>query len=75
MILVYGKFEPLCGYFLGPYRNISNELSIETKLDRKSSGLEHYALEQGWWHGKDTFNFKQIFSMDSGKLYFFLHVV
>ena len=51
----------------GGYRNISNELSIGTVIDRKSRGLEEYARDQGWWDGQTPFNFKDIFSIDPGK--------
>lgn len=38
--------------FTGGYRNISNALTITTKLDRKSEGLEEYAKSKGLWDGQ-----------------------
>lgn len=36
---------------LGGYRNISNVLTITTKIDRKSEGLVEYAKSNGLWNG------------------------
>lgn len=46
------------------YRNISNCLSIQTKIDRESSGLRKLATDKGLWNGSDEFNFAKIFSDD-----------
>lgn len=48
--------------FLGGYRNISNALSITTKIDRKSAGIEDYAKSKGLWDGESEFNFSHVFS-------------
>jgi secernin len=34
------------------YRNISNALTITTKIDRKSDGLEEFAKSKGLWDGE-----------------------
>ncbi|KAM8857065.1 secernin-3 isoform 1-T1 [Synchiropus picturatus] len=43
-------------------RNISNEYSITTRVDREHPGLRDYALSQGWWDGKSPFNFAAAYS-------------
>lgn len=48
--------------FSAGYRNISNVLTITTKIDRKSEGLEDYAKVKGLWDGKGAFNFCEAFS-------------
>ncbi|XP_066147098.1 secernin-3 [Euwallacea fornicatus] len=49
--------EITCGF-----RNISNLLTITTKIDRKSNELESYAKSKGLWDGKEEFNFSLVFS-------------
>ncbi|XP_060517095.1 secernin-3 [Cylas formicarius] len=44
------------------YRNISNVLSITTKIDKKSDGLEEYAKLKSLWNGEGEFNFCEVFS-------------
>uniref|UniRef100_A0A8C2EW96 Secernin 3 n=1 Tax=Cyprinus carpio TaxID=7962 RepID=A0A8C2EW96_CYPCA len=44
------------------YRNISNEYSIETKIDREHPELRTYAEKQRWWNGKTEFNFATVYS-------------
>ncbi|XP_045596038.1 secernin-3 isoform X2 [Procambarus clarkii] len=44
------------------YRNISNALSIGTKIDKMSEGLKELAQEKGWWDGTGDFNFSEAFS-------------
>ncbi|XP_077392708.1 secernin-3 isoform X2 [Festucalex cinctus] len=44
------------------HRNISNEYSITTKMDREHPDLRKYAQNKGWWDGKAPFNFAAIYS-------------
>ncbi|KAM9804634.1 secernin-3 [Neosynchiropus ocellatus] len=44
------------------HRNISNEYSITTKIDREHPGLRDYALSKAWWDGKSPFNFAAAYS-------------
>lgn len=48
----------------GGYRNISNELSIGTKIDRMSDGLASAAQEKGLWDGSGEFNFRAAFASE-----------
>ncbi|XP_075211977.1 secernin-2 isoform X2 [Lycorma delicatula] len=43
------------------YRNISNSLSITTKIDKMSEKLKPYASENNLWDGESEFNFAKIF--------------
>uniref|UniRef100_A0A6I8N9W8 Secernin 3 n=1 Tax=Ornithorhynchus anatinus TaxID=9258 RepID=A0A6I8N9W8_ORNAN len=43
-------------------RNISNQLSIASKIDREHPGMRNYARSQGWWDGKTEFNFAAMYS-------------
>ncbi|ELT99347.1 hypothetical protein CAPTEDRAFT_181075 [Capitella teleta] len=44
-------------------RNISNQLSIGTKIDAMSEGLKEFAEEKGWWKSVEgEFNFAEAFS-------------
>ncbi|XP_017785408.1 PREDICTED: secernin-3 isoform X2 [Nicrophorus vespilloides] len=43
------------------YRNISNGLTITTKIDKHSDGLIEYAKEKGLWNGDGEFNFAEAF--------------
>nr|XP_033800329.1 secernin-3 [Geotrypetes seraphini]XP_033800330.1 secernin-3 [Geotrypetes seraphini]XP_033800331.1 secernin-3 [Geotrypetes seraphini]XP_033800332.1 secernin-3 [Geotrypetes seraphini]XP_033800333.1 secernin-3 [Geotrypetes seraphini] len=43
-------------------RNISNNLSITTKIDREHPDLREYAKSRGWWDGKEVFNFAAMYS-------------
>lgn len=49
---------------VGGYRNISNALSIGTKIDRMSEGLTAAAEEKGLWDGSGTFNFSAAFASE-----------
>lgn len=54
-------------YFLEGVRNISNELSIGTKIDRSSPNLAEEATKLGLYNDKmGPFNFAKVFS-ESGK--------
>ncbi|KAK3876593.1 hypothetical protein Pcinc_018638 [Petrolisthes cinctipes] len=46
------------------HRNISNALTIGTKMDRASEGVKEAAKEAGWWDGSSEFNFAEAFSAD-----------
>ncbi|XP_062287190.1 secernin-3 [Scomber scombrus] len=46
----------------GGYRNISNQYSITTKIDKEHPGMREYAQSQGWWDGKTQFNFATAYS-------------
>jgi secernin len=43
-------------------RNISNQLTIRTKIDAMSPGLKDYAKSQGWWNGDGEFDFAKVYS-------------
>ncbi|XP_064087468.1 secernin-3-like isoform X2 [Macrobrachium nipponense] len=43
------------------YRNISNALSIGTKIDKMSDGLKELAQEKGWWDGTGDFHFARAY--------------
>lgn len=48
------------------FRNISNCLTIGKNFQKSSSGLKQYALDQGWWNGKEEeFDFAQVFASKS----------
>ena len=42
------------------YRNISNCMSIGTKIDLMSQGLKEKCLNEGWWDGKSEFDWSQV---------------
>ncbi|XP_030198725.1 secernin-3 isoform X1 [Gadus morhua] len=44
------------------FRNISNEYSITTRIDKEHPKLREYAKSQGWWDGVSEFNFAQAYS-------------
>ncbi|RWS30105.1 hypothetical protein B4U80_01780 [Leptotrombidium deliense] len=44
------------------FRNISNCLSIETKIDAKCENLLDQAKRRGLWDGTQPFNFSQVFT-------------
>lgn len=44
------------------YRNISNQYSITTKIDKEHPGMREYARSQGWWDGKAQFSFAEVYS-------------
>ncbi|NXM24261.1 SCRN3 protein, partial [Oxyruncus cristatus] len=46
----------------GGVRNISNQLSITTKIDREHPKLKEYAKSNGWWDGKKEFDFAATYS-------------
>ena len=41
-------------------RNISNCLSIGTKVDMCSKGLKEMAKEKGWWDGREPFHWAEV---------------
>ncbi|KAI1898159.1 hypothetical protein AGOR_G00069480 [Albula goreensis] len=43
-------------------RNISNQYSITTRIDREHPEMREYAKSQGWWDGKAQFNFAAVYS-------------
>ncbi|XP_063284719.1 secernin-3 [Pelobates fuscus] len=43
-------------------KNISNNLSITTKIDREHPETRDYAKLKGWWDGKKEFNFAATYS-------------
>lgn len=45
----------------GGHRNISNDLSIGTQIDKMSDGLKEFAQEKGWWDGSGEFNFTEAY--------------
>lgn len=44
------------------YRNISNEYSITTKIDKEHPEMREYARSKGWWDGKAAFSFAAVYS-------------
>ncbi|KAK1789552.1 hypothetical protein P4O66_014898 [Electrophorus voltai] len=44
------------------YRNISNQYSITTKIDKEHPGMRDYARERGWWDGQVEFSFAEVYS-------------
>lgn len=50
-------------------RNISNQLSITTKIDREHPDMRNYAKQKGWWDGKKEFDFAATYSyLDTAKM-------
>jgi secernin len=47
------------------FRNISNCLSIGTKIDLMSKGLKEVALEKGFWDGVQEFDFARVYGTGS----------
>jgi secernin len=47
---------------LDGYRNISNQYSITTKIDKEHPGMRDYAKSHGWWDGKAPFSFAETYS-------------
>ncbi|XP_019409221.1 PREDICTED: secernin-3 [Crocodylus porosus] len=43
-------------------RNISNQLSITTKIDREHPEMRAYAKSKGWWDGEKEFDFAAVYS-------------
>ncbi|XP_039351479.1 secernin-3 [Mauremys reevesii] len=43
-------------------RNISNQLSITTKIDREHPKMRDYAKSKGWWDGEKEFDFAAVYS-------------
>uniref|UniRef100_A0A8C5QP52 Secernin 3 n=1 Tax=Leptobrachium leishanense TaxID=445787 RepID=A0A8C5QP52_9ANUR len=43
-------------------KNISNNLSITTKIDHEHPGMRDHAKQKGWWDGKLEFNFAAMYS-------------
>lgn len=52
-----GNIQPPVGY-----RNISNQYSIMTKIDKEHPQMREYARGKGWWDGKSQFNFAVVYS-------------
>ncbi|KAJ8012755.1 hypothetical protein DPEC_G00046170 [Dallia pectoralis] len=51
------------------YRNISNQYSITTKIDKEHPGVREYAKSQGWWDGEALFSFAETYSfMDTARI-------
>nr|XP_020660800.1 secernin-3 [Pogona vitticeps] len=46
----------------GGVRNISNQFSITSKIDREHPELRSYAMSKGWWDGKKAFDFAGTYS-------------
>ncbi|XP_042562336.1 secernin-3 [Clupea harengus] len=46
----------------GGYRNISNQYSITTQIDKEHPGMREYAKDQGWWDGDTPFSFAGVYS-------------
>ncbi|KAM8856068.1 secernin-3 isoform 1-T2 [Spinachia spinachia] len=46
----------------GGSRNISNQYSITTKIDKEHPETREYARGQGWWDGATPFNFSTVYS-------------
>lgn len=46
----------------GGVRNISNQLSITTKIDREHPEMREYAKSKGWWDGEKEFDFAATYS-------------
>ncbi|CAG2183772.1 unnamed protein product, partial [Oppiella nova] len=47
------------------YRNISNCLSIGTKIDLMSKDLKQVAIDKGLWDGVEEFNFAKVYGTGS----------
>lgn len=47
------------------YRNISNQYSITTKIDKEHPRLKDYAREKGWWDGQAQFSFADVYSFQT----------
>ena len=46
-------------FYSDGFRNISNCMSIGTKIDLMSNGLKEKAQNDGWWDGETTFNWTE----------------
>ncbi|XP_018584571.1 secernin-3 [Scleropages formosus] len=44
------------------HRNISNQYSITTKIDKEHPETRRYAKSRGWWDGKSEFSFAEVYS-------------
>lgn len=49
----------------GGYRNISNQYSITTKIDKEHPGMREHAKTEGWWDGETEFRFAEVYSFKS----------
>lgn len=47
------------------FRRVTPGLSVQTKIDKSSDGLNEKALDLGVWDGSGDFNFSESFSADS----------
>ncbi|KAM4692276.1 secernin-2 [Rhinophrynus dorsalis] len=45
-------------------RNLSNQLTVATCPWLEHPQLRSHALEQGWWDGKEEFNFSAVYSLE-----------
>ncbi|XP_043851405.1 secernin-3 isoform X3 [Dromiciops gliroides] len=43
-------------------RNISNQLSITTKIDREHPKMREHAKDKGWWDDQKEFNFSTVYA-------------
>ncbi|KAH0499886.1 Secernin-3 [Microtus ochrogaster] len=43
-------------------RNISNQLSITSRIDREHPDMRNYAKQKGWWDGQEDFDFAAAYS-------------
>ncbi|XP_006866716.1 PREDICTED: secernin-3 [Chrysochloris asiatica] len=51
------------------FRNISNQLSVTTKIDQEHPNMKNYAKQKGWWDGKKEFDFAATYSyLDTAKM-------
>ncbi|XP_030642690.1 secernin-3 [Chanos chanos] len=44
------------------HRNISNQYSITTQIDKEHPQMREYAKTQGWWDGQAPFSFAEVYS-------------
>ncbi|KAL4656654.1 hypothetical protein GN956_G4500 [Arapaima gigas] len=49
----------------GGHRNISNQYSVTTKIDKEHPEMRQYAKSQGWWDGKSKFSFADVYSYET----------
>ncbi|KAH0621505.1 hypothetical protein JD844_022876 [Phrynosoma platyrhinos] len=55
-------FDSFSHFLTEGVRNISNQLSITTKIDREHPEVRSYATSKGWWNGKKEFDFAATYS-------------
>ncbi|XP_037704549.1 secernin-3 isoform X2 [Choloepus didactylus] len=50
-------------------RNISNQLSVTTKIDREHPAMRNHAKQKGWWDGEKEFDFAAAYSyLDTARM-------